>query len=339
VVARIYGPLWEGKMSDAVLPQRGNLSGDGDAIAQASSKNAQRPAFLPTKNSLWEAWKGNIGADIKNISFAGLLVTAMVAYFQNLSTYQDKVATLAKDDMQAATTTFADASNKLSTALSLQQRLVWDFYDAKPNEIYKDDTAYLTKDARETYKGYAAAYTALRDDYNLLARKAEIYLDWASDKSRDPASNAAVGIDPITVSMLGAVDFNCEKHMPDRANSRITVKKDNNALQVDWNSAKHHVLTIEYCFEVTHRRMTAALQWASASPIAPAEMDYMTRERHLFFDERPTTQILRLNAFMSLAMSEIEQIRVKYRPTGFLCNLPGVREVLGQRCTPIRVAG
>jgi hypothetical protein len=318
---------------EAVLPGRSS------ATVSAGSAGPSNSTIPLSKRSIWQSWKTNIGTDIKNISFAGLLVTVIVAYFQNLSTYQDKVAALAKDDMQAATTTFSDASMKLSEALSLQQRLNWDFYDAMPNQVYKDDNAYLTKDSRDTYKSYAAAYTALHEDYNLLARKAEIYLDWASDRSRDPAVNTAITADPINLSMLGAFDFDCEKQMPDRALSRITINKGSKELQVDWNSAKHNVLTIEYCFEVTHRRMTAALQWASASPITKAEMDYMTNEKELFFDTRPTKQILRLNAFMSLAMSEIEQIRVKYRPTGFYCNLPGLRELLGARCTPVRTAG
>ena len=42
----------------------------------------------------------------------------------------------------------------------------------------------------------------------------------------------------------------------------------------------------------------------------------------LFKVTRPTKQILRLNAFMSLAMRQIDQIRVKYRPNGFICSLP-----------------
>jgi hypothetical protein len=35
----------------------------------------------------------------------------------------------------------------------------------------------------------------------------------------------------------------------------------------------------------------------------------------------------------------IEQIRVKYRPNGFLCNVPIVRDIIGafsRRCTPVR---
>jgi hypothetical protein len=48
---------------------------------------------------------------------------------------------------------------------------------------------------------------------------------------------------------------------------------------------------------------------------------------------------MRLNAFMSVAMYDIDKIRIKYRPNGVMCNLPVVREVIGivsSRCTPLR---
>jgi hypothetical protein len=327
----------EGNMSDEpALPPRSTFLGSGAALSAPPANSAS--AKHPTKSGPWQALKTSIGSDIKNIGFAGLVGTAIVAYFQSLAAYQDKVATLAKADMEAATTTFSDTSTKLSRALSLQQRLVVDFYEALPNDAFKNDNAYLTKDGQATYKSYAKAYSALHQDYNLLARDAEIYLDWASDRNRDPATNGSGAADPINISELGAVDFDCEKQMPARGESKITVKKGGKALQIDWNSAKHNILTIEYCFDVTHRNITAALEWGSASPVTAAAMDIMTKKKDLLFDVRPTNQILRLNAFMGLAMNEIEQIRVKYRPTGFVCNLPGVRELIGQRCTPVRVA-
>ena len=68
------------------------------------------------------------------------------------------------------------------------------------------------------------------------------------------------------------------------------------------------------------------------------------------------TEVVRVNDFMSRAMNEIEGIRVKYRPTSFYCDLPGVSQAmdffgkLGQTdksanagnskpnaCTPVRL--
>jgi hypothetical protein len=51
-----------------------------------------------------------------------------------------------------------------------------------------------------------------------------------------------------------------------------------------------------------------------------------------------TARSIRLNAFMSRAMNEIEGIRVRYRPNGFFCSVPGAREIMGQKCTPVRIA-
>jgi hypothetical protein len=40
-------------------------------------------------------------------------------------------------------------------------------------------------------------------------------------------------------------------------------------------------------------------------------------------------------------MSELERIRVKYRPSGFFCHVPLLRDAIGlfsSRCTPIRTS-
>ena len=283
----------------------------------------------------------------KCLTSAGSLSTLLVAYFQNLSAYQDKVAAQAKNDIEAATQAFTDTSNALSTALALQQRLTINFYSAVQDDVYKNDDAYLTRDARSTYSAYLNAYEALHQNYNLWARKAEIYLDWASDVTRDPARNTSPSTDPIFMSLLGEYDFDCENDMPSFFGNTTTKLTDKNnpanpQLVVDWYSTQHHVLTIEYCFDVTHKRMNAVLQWASNSNIDAAQMSYMLDKDSvaLFKVTRPTKQILRLNAFMSLAMRQIDQIPVKYRPNGFICSLPGVGGFLGlfDHCTPIRTA-
>ena len=49
-------------------------------------------------------------------------------------------------------------------------------------------------------------------------------------------------------------------------------------------------------------------------------------------------EVIRLDAFMSLGMSQLERIRVKYRPSGFFCHVPLVRDAIGlvsKRCTPV----
>jgi hypothetical protein len=299
-----------------------------------SVKNSMKRVFAATEAEV---------SYVKGLTLFGVISTLVVAYFQNLSAYHDRVATLAKDDMAAATQTFTEASGSLSAALALQRRLISDFYAAIPGDVYKNDAAYLTKDARAIYKDYTDIYSSLHQNYNLLARKAEIYLDWPSDPKRDPAANASPQIDPINMSFLGAANFDCEKFMPNFEGGKTTIPLTDpdtgRTYSIDWHSALHNVLTIQYCFDVTHLSIGGILQWASQSSIDPRQWDYVTKSDHaeLFDKIRATNQVLRLNAFVSLAMSEIERIRVKYRPNGFICSLPGVSEALSlfDRCTAV----
>lgn len=311
--------------------------------AFAPGSRAGRPGF-------WQRFRAAIGrinneiGFVKSLSALSVVGTLLVAYFQSLSAYENKVAAQAKDDLAAATQTFTEASSDLSVALTLQQHLNADFYDALPGDVYKNGDAYLTKDARLVYKNYVDIYAKLHQNYNLLARKSEIYLDWPSGPDADEAKAYAPSTDPISMSLLGAHDFDCEKSMPsfDPKNHWAKIpdpsSKTNPALIIDWFSAQHHVLAIEYCFDVAHKRMIGALEWASGAPIDATEKKYMTDNAELFAYKRPISQILRLNAFMSLAMSEIERIRVKYRPNGLICSLPGVSQLLSMidRCTAIQ---
>jgi hypothetical protein len=135
----------------------------------------------PAPQGFWQSLKSLVMRQLSGITIVGvlgLLTTLIVAYFQNMSAYQDKVTTQAKDDMTSATQVFAEASTALSSAISLQQQLINYFYAAVPNGVYKDDGAYPTASARAMYKDYMDTYTSLHQNYNLLARKAEIYLDW-----------------------------------------------------------------------------------------------------------------------------------------------------------------
>ncbi|MFZ0526684.1 MAG: hypothetical protein WBF24_06540 [Xanthobacteraceae bacterium] len=278
----------------------------------------------------------------KSLSLFGVISALVVAYFHSLSAYQDRVATLAKDDLTSAAQTFAEISSDMSGALTLQRQLISDFYAAIPNDVYKKDDAFPTKDTRSIYKSYSDSYAALHQNYNLLARKAELYLDWPSDPQHDPAESPAPIIDPINMSLLGAAGFDCEGSMPFHGGQQIPIKDPINSktYTLDWRSALHNVLTIEYCFDVTHVGIAGIRQWASQTNIDPAQLSYLTNPDHanLFNNLRATNQVLRLNAFTGLAMNEIERMRVRYRPPGFICSLPGVSQIfsLFDYCTAVR---
>jgi hypothetical protein len=131
----------------------------------------------------------------------------------------------------------------------------------------------------------------------------------------------------------------------DKKNHIIHKTKDNKTLDIDWYSAKHHVFTIAYCFDVTQKTwMEIVRQWASKSSLDQNQITaFFLPDGSSTADklhERLDKEVVRLNRYMSRAMSEIELIRVKYRPNGFLCSVPGVGQLLGlfNRCAPVRTA-
>jgi hypothetical protein len=324
-----------------------------DAAASKPKSRWQRfkSAIVRTENEL---------AFLKGLSIVSIVGTLIAAYFQNLSAYQDKVTIQAKDDLAAATQAFTEASTGLSTAIMVQDQLFYDFAHAHRQGALSDANALTTKHAADLYISYGEAVAALRQNTDLLARKMEIYLDCASDPAHDPATTS-IGTDPITTSLLGAVGFDCDDDMPsfDKGKTRITKSANGATLAVDWYSAKHHLFTIAYCFDVTQKAwMEMVRKWASQSTLDQGDIDRFFAPGGVPGNSLSTAQqlqlrldheVVRLNAFMSRAMSEIEQIRVKYRPNGYFCSVPVVgttisfvsRKLSGTArgwCTPIQTS-
>jgi len=328
--------------------------------------------FFRTTNSVLSYAKG-----LPVITLVGSL---LVGYFQYLNAYQDKVSAQAKDDMTAATTTFTEIANAFSEAQTLQQILFFDYSAALDENADANDSALTTRDARGIFPGYEHARNLLRQNSDLLARKAEIYIDWASDFDRDPAEARTPSTDPLTQSLLGAYNFDCDDSAnfpqfetgsaangkgaayqakqdpcriedqgnrdPDKSYINLCAKENGKivpnkpAITIHWYSTKHQVLTMHYCFQALHARLLAARDWASQSDLSAPRKAKFLAER----DETRTelgNQVVRLNAFMSLAMFQMENIRVKYRPLGFACHIPFVTPIVSlfsRYCTPIRTA-
>jgi hypothetical protein len=312
---------------------------------------ASTPPSAGNKSGFWQSVR-RIEQDfaVSKLAILSVIGTLIGAYFQNLSTYNDKVAAQAKDDMTAATQAFADASTALSVPLALQKQLISGYHNAIATNTDSDNTGYETANAHSIYKSYTDAYRSLSEHYNLLARKMELYLDWPSNLTRDPATDSAPTADIINMSLLNTYGFDCEEDMPSFQKSDPEDKNKNDSqvklphhgkpvLTVDWYSAKHHVLAIETCFEITHEAMTPVRQWASGSAVDQAARTKFISSNFDIFSKRASNQVLRLNDFMSLAMYDIDKIRVKYRPNGFLCSVPIVRGALGKKCMPVRTGG
>ncbi|MGB6940143.1 MAG: hypothetical protein WBE14_26465 [Xanthobacteraceae bacterium] len=178
-------------------------SADVASDAQASGAPGNGAA---AKAGFWQRVKGaivrteNEFALIKGLAIVSVFGTLIGAYFQYLSSYQDKVSALAQADMTAAITAFTDTSNTLSQAITFQDLLFYDFIHAKKLNAGGDDNALTSKHARDLDKPYEDTASSLHENVNLIARKMEIYVDWPSNLGRDPATETSFGTDPINMS-------------------------------------------------------------------------------------------------------------------------------------------
>jgi hypothetical protein len=334
--------------------------------------------IAPKSAPLRWLWKFNHGLDIvKGLSMVTVLSSLAVGYFQYLNAYQEKVGSQAKDDMAAATSTFTEISRAFAEVQALQQTLYSDFTRAVREKSDASDKALDTKNAQTISERYEKARIELRENIDVLMRKAEVYIDWASDTYRDPAEKRNVNDDPLSRRALRDYAFDCSdkynfpafgnaraededthaKEVADDAYCAIAEKRgvddntrpkdafiricaspqDRMPKRINWYSAKHHVLTMHYCFEAAHDRLAAARQWASRSDRDVAkEREMVEREKEI--NAQLDDVASRVSAFSSLALFQMERIRVKYRPVGFLCSVPLVRNVPSMNCFPIRTA-
>jgi hypothetical protein len=322
----------------------------------------------------------NVLSYAKGLPVITLIGSLLVGYFQYLSAYQDKVSAQAREDMTAATSTFSDIADAYSEAQMLQQILYFDYTAALAVNADGDAQAIQTKSAQASYTPYEHARNTLRQNSDLLARKAEIYIDWASDFGRDPAEMKTPTTDPLNESLLGVYNFDCDDvsnipHFKDTDDSgnklqladdpplcrfdptekiydppgtyvRLCARDNGNivpdkpALTLHWFAAKHQLLAMHYCFERLHKQLLAARQWASQSSLSPEQKAHFIAKQVDMYNGL-TNQAVRLNAFMSLAMFQMENIRVKYRPVGFACHIPFVTpfvDLFSNYCTPVRTA-
>ncbi|MGA2566151.1 MAG: hypothetical protein ABSF41_04905 [Pseudolabrys sp.] len=121
------------------------------------------------------------------------------------------------------------------------------------------------------------------------------------------------------------------------------MRRDNpnaHPLVLDWYSVKHQLLTPYFCFEVAHRRITAARQWAAGGTV-DASLKATFAKTVDTIGINLNREAERLNYFLTLAASRIETIEVKFRPGAWFCHVPLVREIIdfySKSCTSIRTA-
>ena len=128
-------------------------------------------------------WKFNHGFDlVKGLSAVTVLSSLAVGYFQYLNAYQEKVSSQAREDMASATATFTEISRAFSEMQGLAANAVFRFHARRQRDRSDaSDKALGTKNAHAISERYEKARIALRENIDVLTRKAEVYIDWASD--------------------------------------------------------------------------------------------------------------------------------------------------------------
>ncbi|MBR0827461.1 hypothetical protein JQ596_18200 [Bradyrhizobium manausense] len=345
---------------------------------QQDLQTAPRAQPAPKTPGMWQriqSWDSRLSVT-KGLTIVTLLTGFFGGYFQYLNSYEEKVGEQAKADMATATKTFIEISNAFAEVQMQQEIMLGDFAGALNDRLDAGIRKMDTKAANDLFPNYIKARTALRQNSAVFAREAEIYVDWPSDLTRDPAAPRALNQDPLTEALLDAYEFDCDakanlpsfegtffdgqKHGPANeplctpapgekktyvdlcartgGNGAIDPGKD--VININWWSAKHHVLTLHYCFETMHAKLRTARIWASQNEVSEeARQDFLRQKDHL--RRSLEHQGDRLNAFMTLTMSQLERIRVRYRPSGFFCHVPLVRDAIGvfsNQCLPIRTA-
>jgi hypothetical protein len=312
---------------------------------------------------------------VKGLSVITVLSSIAVGYFQYYGEYQEKVSAQAREDMKGATDTFTDVSKRFSEAQTLQQMLFQDFSDAFNESANANTRAVESKHAQSIVPTYEASSIALLESGDLIARNAEIYIDWASNFKRDSKQANQPSGDPLTRPKLKTHDFDCNddlpRFVPDDAEAALAVRDDKTpacqlgrserlyrarnstavslcprqkgdndppeGVTIDWFSAKHEALTLHYCFETLHERLERVRSWAAHPDGRPPTREVVRTEREQL-RTAIDNQARRLEAFMGLATFRMEAIRLNYRPVGLACRLPFISSVatwISDSCTPV----
>ncbi|MGO4714025.1 hypothetical protein [Bradyrhizobium sp. 2TAF24] len=261
------------------------------------------------------------------LSVLGWLVSALIQY--NSWTVEHRLKA-AETDLEQVTKTFTETSDLLSRAITLQQMLVFNYVAALEADTDLDSRlGFLGAQAKAAYDDYTRARIELRQSIDVIARRAEIYIDWPSWPTTTSPVDKVLQ-DPLTLSTIGAANIDCDTLIaPGQNVARWTMaplSSQPGAPQVDWRSAKHHLAVIYTCFDHLHRDIEPIRRWTAAvkADAPPPTFDDTTRAAMTKLTDRLRKrfdmQIDRLDKFMALSMTRIETIRVRNSPPGFICH-------------------
>ena len=285
----------------------------------------QQPHQEERGGSWWSRFLSGEGI-VKN----GLVVSALVAlvgsYVQFNAGRQERRLAFIKEDYGAAYSAFQEVLNPFNAMITLQQILFFTFLDtAKQGSAGQTPLLEPPQtDIYDRYKEYIQIRTSTRSNIDILAVKALLHLDWPLQAKEKPATVA------INSETLGPYGFDCDKreNIPDSVptkNKVLSLKHDGESpLEIDWQSANHQAIAVQYCSEYVHRRLLAVRNWAAKKPITITEASQCVQTRTSSIRLALTEQLGRIKAFEQLGIWKMKTMRQEYEKINFMCHLVDV---------------
>jgi hypothetical protein len=251
---------------------------------------------------------------VANLSFLGLIGTFVAAYMQYNAWRDEKNITRYREELSSAMAVFSEIAGPLSSMINLQEILFYGYKNALGHygEIDNKTKIYLTRNANKAHEDYTQTRTALRKNVDVLAGKAELFIDWPIQPDYWRAEESHEEFMASERDLLRNAKFDCKQHMPDPKKSKLPLA----TMTIDWNRAKHHVGTSYYCLEELHNLLLPVRVWAEAG-IPPDSEQKIDIPREADIKEGFVLLVKRLNEFISLSSRNIETIRLRDRTKGF----------------------
>ena len=114
-----------------------------------------------------------------NLSFLGIVGTFFAAYMQYNSWSDEKNLARYREELSSAMAVFSEIAGPLSSMVNLQEILFFTYKNALGHygSVDVKTKAYLTRNANKAYTDYVDTRTALRKNIDVLAGKAELFID------------------------------------------------------------------------------------------------------------------------------------------------------------------
>ena len=246
------------------------------------------------------------------------------AYVQYTAWRDEKNVARYNEDLKNSIATLSELSGTLSAIMNLQQLLFYTFQDALEKNVEADHNGFLFKNANELYEDYLPTRVSLRKNIDALVAKTKVFLDLPADADRDIVRAPDLVSNPLDISasnrsLLSDVGFNCKKHLPIPFSEQVVLKSEGEAITIDWYNTKHHLNTFYFCLEEVHFNIIEIRTWAAGATLLEEDKGRIKRKMDSI-EEDLNVLSFRYNALMAVAISKVEEIRLRERPKTFLCH-------------------